>query len=63
MLFALGLGAGLLRAPEILPLPWELGGLGALAPYAVGLALLAALYALALLQSLGRLATLRRVSS
>ena len=37
---------GLLRAPELLPLPWELGGLGGSAPYAAGLALLAPLYAL-----------------
>ncbi len=61
-LFALGLGFGLLRAPEILPLPWDLGSLGEMAPYATGLALLASLYAVALTQSLGRLATLRRVS-
>ena len=61
-LFALGLGVGLLRAPAILPLPWDLGGLGESAPWAVGLALLVGLYALAVAQSLGRLATLRRVS-
>ncbi len=61
-LFALGLAAGLLRAPEILPLPWDLGGLGESAPYALGLALLAPLYALALVQSVGRLATARRVT-
>lgn len=61
-LFALGLGFGLLRAPEILPLPWDLGRLGELAPYALGLALLASLYAMALAQSFGRLASLRRVS-
>ena len=62
MLFALGLGLGLLRAPEILPLPWELGGLGEVAPYAAALLLVAPLYAFGLLQSLGRLATLRRAS-
>ncbi len=61
-LFALGLGAGLLRAPELLPQPWELGGLGAVAPHALGLVLLAPLYALGLMQALGRLATLRRAS-
>ena len=58
-LLALGFGLGLLRAPELLPLPWELGGLGSLAPLAAGIAILSPLYALGLAQSLGRLTGLR----
>jgi tetratricopeptide (TPR) repeat protein len=61
-LFALGLAAGLVRAPELLPLPWDLGALGQSAPYALGLTLLAGLYAMALVQSVSRLSNARRAA-
>ena len=60
LLFGLGLGLGLLRAPQILPLPWELAGLGEVAPYVAGLAFAAPIYALGLAQAVGKLSALRR---
>jgi tetratricopeptide (TPR) repeat protein len=59
-LFALGLGLALVRAPLLLPLPWELASLGVLAPYTAGVALLALLYARGLTQAFGKLLRLRR---
>lgn len=59
-LFALGLGLGMLRAPLLLPLPWELGTFGVVAPYALGALLVAPLYLLGLAQAAGRLSGLRR---
>ncbi len=58
--FALGLGIGLLRAPLLLPLPWDLANLGLMAPYVAGVALLAPLYAFGLVQAVGMLSGLRR---
>jgi hypothetical protein len=60
-LFALGAGAALLQAPDVLPLPWELGSLGLVVPPVLGLALVAPLYAIGFAQALRRLATLRRI--
>ena len=58
--FALGLGFGLLRAPLLLPLPWELASLGVVVPHAAGVAFLAPLYALGLAQAFAKLSGLRR---
>ena len=59
-LAALGVGLGLLRARALLPLPWEIGELGVVAPYVAGLAFLAPLYIVGLVQAARRLAGLRR---
>jgi tetratricopeptide (TPR) repeat protein len=60
-LFALGTGLALLQAPDVLPLPWELGSLGLVAPPVLGLALVAPLYAIGFVQALRRISTLRRI--
>ena len=60
-LFALGTGFALLQAPELLPLPWELGSLGLVVPPVLGLALVAPLYAVGFAKALRRLSGLRRI--
>ncbi|MGH7291082.1 MAG: hypothetical protein ACREJT_07735, partial [Myxococcota bacterium] len=60
-LFALGTGFALLQAPEVLPLPWELGSLGLVVPPVLGLALVAPLYAIGFAHALRRVSTLRRI--
>ncbi len=59
LVFALGLGLALLRAPELLPRLWELGRLSTLGPLALSVLLLAPLYAHGVASAVGRLASLR----